>query len=120
MEELENQGFEITGSGYSSVFGSDYSITLAALKNDYIELNFEIAKIAKEDFEEFSNEREAADDKTEYVYNYVKEKFSDNTSSNCSVNYQISDHDKLLQACEDGVCVRYGESNHGGTVCRRI
>lgn len=109
LEELENQGFEIGGSGYSSVMGSDYSITLSALKNNYLALNFKIAEITKEDFEEFSAGREAADDKTEYVYNYVKENFPDNTSSECTISYQISDHDTLLQACADGVCEEYAD-----------
>lgn len=108
LEELEDLGFGIEGNGYSSVMGSDYSITLSASKNNNLWINFKIAEIPKEDFEEFSAEREAAADDTEYVYNYIKENFPDNTISDCTVmSYQIYDHDTLLQACADGVCVEY-------------
>ena len=45
LEELEDLGFGIEGNGYSSVMGSDYSITLSASKNNYLWINFKIGII---------------------------------------------------------------------------
>lgn len=108
LEELENLGFEIGGCGYSSVFGAN-CISLSASKNNYLYLSFKIAEVTKEEFEEISDECKAADDQTEYFYNYLKENHPDNTISNCTVSYQIGDQDTLLQACADGVCEEYAD-----------
>ena len=103
LEELENLGFEVAGYGSSSTFGSDYCIELTVKKDDYVNLTFTIAEIDKEEHEMLSSEKDAADDRTEYIYNYLKENYPDNTSSDCKVTYQIYGHDTLSQAYADGV-----------------
>lgn len=103
LEELENLGFKVCGYSSSSSFGSGYSIELTARKDDYVNLTFTIAKIDKEENEKLSSEKDAADDSTEYMYNYIKENYPDNTISDCKISYEIYGHDMLLQAYEDGV-----------------
>lgn len=130
LEQLEELGFEICGySSFSS--GSGYHISLSARK-DYITLAFNIAEIDEEENEVISSERDTSDDKTDYMYNYIKENYADNTTSDCTITYDIYGHDTLLQAYEDGVYTKcenienltieelYGEgyeyeSNHGSS-----
>ena len=104
LEEVENLGFEVCGYCSSIGSGSNYCIELTARKDDYIDLTFTIAEIDKEENERISSERDAADDSTEYMYNYIKENYPENTISNCKINYQIYGHDMLLQAYADGAC----------------